>query len=113
VNGASRWLRLGPIVFQPYDLFKLGYILFFAYALDRFYVKRELDGLQLSAAVLVAISFMLLSQPDFGSFSLLVSATLLIIVLVSGITKKLIVAGMALAACLVWLVVSEPYRMKR
>jgi len=113
VNGASRWLRLGPVVFQPYDLFKLGYILFFAYALDRFYVKRELDGLQLSAAVLVAISFMLLSQPDFGSFSLLVSATLLIIVLVSGITKKLIVAGMALAACLVWLVVSEPYRMKR
>ncbi|MCW8964631.1 MAG: putative lipid II flippase FtsW [Gammaproteobacteria bacterium] len=113
VNGASRWLRLGPVVFQPYDLFKLGYILFFAYALDRFYVKRELDGLQLSAAVLVVISFMLLSQPDFGSFSLLVSTTLLIIVLVSGVTKKLIVAGMALAACLVWLVVSEPYRMKR
>jgi cell division protein FtsW len=113
VNGASRWLRLGPLVFQPYDLFKLGYILFFAYALDRYYKKQDYDGLRMSYAVLAIISLMLLSQPDFGSFSLLLSVMLLVLFLVSGINKHLIYGGLILVTGLVWLIISEPYRMKR
>ena len=113
VNGASRWLRLGPLVFQPYDLFKLGYILFFAYALDRYFIRQEVDGLKMSMIVLVTISFMLLSQPDFGSFSLLLSVMLLSMLLTTGITKKLLAGGAFMSASLVWLVISEPYRLKR
>ena len=113
VNGASRWLRVGPLVFQPYDLFKLGFILFFSYALDRYFVKNNYDGLRMSVAVLVTVSFMLLSQPDFGSLSLLVSVVLLLVILVTGVTKNLIYGGLLLAASFVWLIVSEPYRMKR
>jgi len=113
VNGASRWLRVGPLVFQPYDLFKLGFILFFSYALDRYFVKNNYDGLRMSVAVLVTVSFMLLSQPDFGSLSLLVSVVLLLVILVTGVTKNLIYGGLLLAASFVWLIISEPYRMKR
>jgi cell division protein FtsW len=113
VNGASRWLRVGPLVFQPYDLFKLGFILFFSYALDRYFVKNNFDGLRVSVAVLAMVSFMLLSQPDFGSLSLLVSVVLLIVILVTGFTKNLVYGGLVLAASFVWLIISEPYRMKR
>lgn len=113
VNGASRWLRIGSLVFQPYDLFKLGYILFFSYALDRYFVRKEYGGIKASILVLILISSMLLLQPDFGSLSLLVSVMLLTVVLVSGVTKKLVYGGMALALSFVWLIVSEPYRMKR
>lgn len=113
VNGASRWLRVGSLVFQPYDLFKLGFILFFSYALDRYFVKNNFDGLRVSVAVLAMVSFMLLSQPDFGSLSLLVSVVLLIVILVTGFTKNLVYGGLVLAASFVWLIISEPYRMKR
>jgi cell division protein FtsW len=113
VNGASRWLRVGPLVFQPYDLFKLGFILYFSYALDRYFVKNNYDGLRVSIAVLAMISFMLLSQPDFGSLSLLVSVVLLIVILVTGFTKNLVYGGLVLTVSFVWLIISEPYRMKR
>jgi len=113
VNGASRWLRFGPLVFQPYDLFKLGYILFFAYALDRYLKKDDIGGIKMSVLVLIMVALMLLSQPDFGSLTLLVSVMLLTVVLVTGLTKNLIYSVMILAASFVWLIVSEPYRMKR
>ena len=113
VNGASRWLRLGPIVFQPYDLFKLGYILFFAYALDRYYVKQDKTGMAMSFLALAMVSVMLLAQPDFGSFSLLLIVMLLALLLVSGITRQLIYGGVVLMCGLAWLIISEPYRMKR
>ena len=113
VNGATRWLRFGPLVFQPYDLFKLGFILFFAYSLDRYFVQNDTQGIKMSLAGMMIISMLLLAQPDFGSLSLLVSVVLLMVVLVSGITKKLVYGGLALLACMVWLVVSAPYRLKR
>ena len=113
VNGATRWLRFGPLVFQPYDLFKLGFILFFAYSLDRYYLKNDRHGLHISVAVLMIISLLLLAQPDFGSLSLLLSVVLLMIVLVSGVTRKLIYTAAVLISGLVWLVISEPYRIKR
>jgi cell division protein FtsW len=113
VNGATRWLRFGPVVFQPYDLFKLGFILFFAYSLDRYYVSNDRQGLKMSAAALMIVSLILLAQPDFGSLSLLISVVLLMVILVSGITKKLLYTGVALVSGLVWLVISEPYRIKR
>jgi len=113
VNGASRWLRIGPLVFQPYDLFKLGFILYFAYALDRYFSKDNFDGIRMSIAALAMVSIMLLSQPDFGSLSLLVSVVLLIVVLVSGITKQLVIGGLVLLVSFIWLIISEPYRMKR
>ena len=113
VNGATRWLRFGPLIFQPYDLFKLGFILFFAYSLDRYYLSNDRQGIQMSAAVLMIIAVLLLAQPDFGSLSLLASVVLLMIVLVSGVTRKLLYAAVILVSGLVWLVISEPYRIKR
>lgn len=113
VNGASRWLRLGPLVFQPYDLFKLGYILFFAYALDRYYIRQDKTGMTMSFSVLAMVSVVLLAQPDFGSFSLLLIVMLLMLLLVAGLTRQLIYVGAVLMCGLAWLIVSEPYRMKR
>ncbi len=113
VNGAARWLKVGPVVFQPYDLFKLGYILFIAYALEHYQRTEESGELKLSIFVLALASTLLLFQPDFGSFSLLVSVMFLLLFLTKGITKQLMVGSAVMGGAAFWLIISEPYRMKR
>ncbi len=113
VNGAVRWLKLGPLVFQPYDLFKLGYILFLAHALERYQKVNESDDLKTSITVLFIACVLLALQPDFGSFSLLVSVMLLMFFLIKGITRELIFIGTFILVAVVWLITSAPYRMRR
>lgn len=113
VNGAVRWLKIGPVVFQPYDLFKLGFILFVAHALERYQRNEEPGELAISAVVLVVASVLLILQPDFGSFSLLISVMLLLFFLVKGVTKELLALGVAMAGAAYWLIISSPYRMQR
>ncbi len=113
VNGAIRWLKIGPLVFQPYDLFKMGYILFLAHALERYQKAGEASELKISIAVLFIVSVLLILQPDFGSFSLLMSVMLLIFFLVKGINRELLFIVSSLLVAFVWLIISAPYRMKR
>ena len=113
VNGAVRWLKIGPLVFQPYDLFKMGYILFLAHALERYQKAGEASELGISIAVLFIVSVLLILQPDFGSFSLLMSVMLLIFFLLKGINRELLFIVSSLLVAFVWLIISAPYRMKR
>ena len=113
VNGAVRWLKLGYLIFQPYDLFKLGYILYLSHALERYQKFNETNDLKISIAVLFIISILLIFQPDFGSFSLLVSVILLTFFLVKGITKEFLFFGTSVFIFFIWLIISSPYRMKR
>jgi len=113
VNGATRWLRLGPVVFQPYDMFKLGYILFYAYVLDMYHKSGDSEGLFISYAVLCVASFVLLMQPDFGSLSLLIGVAMLTIFVVSGVTRYFLYAAILVVLASAWLIISEPYRIER
>lgn len=113
VNGAARWLRLGPLVFQPYDLFKLGYILFFSYVLERYQEKGDGQRLVVSYVILGTASIILILQPDFGSLLLLVSVAMLTIFVVSGITKHYFYVVMIIIVLGAWMILSEPYRMQR
>lgn len=113
VNGAVRWLKIGPIVFQPYDLFKLGFILFVAHAIERYQHTEENGELKLSIFVLAVSATLLLFQPDFGSFLLLISVMFLLLFLLKGITRQLMIGILVMGSAATWLVASEPYRMKR
>jgi cell division protein FtsW len=77
INGAKRWLSLGFIQFQPSELMKLAVILFTAG-----YVVRRAEFLPAHVpmrvtivrgflpllVVMVVTGFLLLKEPDFGSF---------------------------------------------
>ena len=68
-GGATRWMRLGPISFQPVELARLALIVYLAYSLS----KKQDDLGQWSIGLvphLLVLSFFtaaLLMQPDFGS----------------------------------------------
>jgi len=115
VNGAQRWLPLGPINLQPSELMKLFAVL---YAAD--YTTRKLDamgsfrrGFLPMAAVILAVGFLLLREPDFGAF-VVVAAIAFGILFLGGINARLFglltlvaIVGFVL---LIWL---SPYRRER
>jgi len=78
-GGARRWLNLGPISFQPAELLKLGFVIYWAAWLS--WVKTKVTSMKwglLPFIVLSAITAgILLLQPDTG--------TVLVILLAGGI----------------------------
>jgi rod shape determining protein RodA len=116
-GGATRWLKVGPLVLQPSELAKLTLTL----ALARYYhyflsnhVRSFL--VHIGAIVMIAVPFYLVfAQPDFGT-SLAVSCSGLAIVFLSGISMRFVLlSGVALIASipLIYSVVLQDYQRER
>ncbi|MBO0421402.1 rod shape-determining protein RodA [Enterococcus plantarum] len=99
-TGTKRWIRLGPLSFQPSEFMKLGYILMLAYVVTRRRQKasnpstlkedfRLLGELSLVSLPVFALMFY---QKDFGT-SLVFISIFLGVVLVSGCSWKILTVG--------------------
>ena len=67
VNGAQRWLRFGPVLFQPSEVAKLALVLFTADNLAR---SKKVDlhrSLKPILAVLMVFGALILLQPNLGT----------------------------------------------
>lgn len=115
VNGAQRWLPLGPVNLQPSELTKLLVVL---YAAD--YTTRKLadmDSLRRGfvpmAVVMLLVGGLLLKEPDFGAFVVIVCIAMGILFL-GGINVRLFTALVfVLLAGFVVLIWVSPYRRER
>ena len=115
VNGARRWLPLGLVTLQPSELMKLFAVL---YAAD--YTVRKLAdmgsfrrGFVPMALVMALIGGLLLREPDFGAFVVVICIAMGILFL-GGINARLftvlvIFLGLAFVV-LIWM---SPYRRER
>jgi len=70
VNGARRWISLGPISFQPSELAKVSVLLYAAnYMVRKMEVKERFFRAVLPMATAVAVvGVLLLAEPDMGAF---------------------------------------------
>ncbi|MCY7307475.1 MAG: putative lipid II flippase FtsW [Rhodoferax sp.] len=70
VNGARRWLVLGPFTFQPSELAKFAVLLYACdYMVRKMEVKERFFRAVLPMAVAVAVvGLLLLAEPDMGAF---------------------------------------------
>jgi cell division protein FtsW len=114
VGGAHRWLLLpGGFRFEPGELLKVSYP-FVISALIADYAKGEIDRqwfLRFAGAALPLV--LLLSQPDFGSFVIIVGLLFSLFV-AFGLRWRFLFAGAAVAIpTLAYLVLSTPYRRMR
>ncbi|ATA26706.1 cell division protein FtsW [Brenneria goodwinii] len=115
VNGASRWISLGPLRIQPAELSKLA---LFCYLSS--YMVRKVDevrnnfwGFCKPMGVMVVLAVLLLAQPDLGTVVVLFITTLAMLFLAGAkLWQFLAIIGCGIfAVCL--LIVAEPYRMRR
>lgn len=96
--GAQRWLSIGSFRFQPSEVMKIGLVL----ALARYYHGLSADSARLSwrllipAAMIGAPVLLVAHQPDLGT-AMLIALTGLAIVVLAGLSWKVIAAGVAAA----------------
>jgi cell division protein FtsW len=114
INGARRWIDVGPFVFQPSELAKLAVVVWAAAYLSRRGPPRTLQELAKPLGFLVLLfAALVLVEPDLGT-----ALTLLLVVgailLVSGTRMRLLATAyglvFALAAIAAW---TSPYRRDR
>ncbi|HKB26891.1 MAG TPA: putative lipid II flippase FtsW, partial [Methylomirabilota bacterium] len=115
INGTRRWIRLGPVSFQPAELAKLALVVYLAAFLAK---KREglrdfRQGLLPPLAVAGALAALVLAQPDLGNCLTLLALTfgLLYLAGVRPVHLGLVLApAVPLLALAIWV---APYRLRR
>ncbi len=114
VNGAQRWLGLGPLQFQPSELMKLALVL---YAVKLLATKPRMV---MAPRLLVPLGLvaggacgLIASQPDLGT-ALVICFTLIALLVVAGIPIRHLALGLVGVGLLVALfALIEPYRRAR
>lgn len=115
INGARRWIRLGPISIQPMEFVKIALALYLAYFMStkQALIRTFSKGVIPPFAVTGLFCFLLLLQPDFGS-AVVIASILFFMCLIGGTRLIYIILSLALAcAGAVALAIAEPYRLRR
>lgn len=113
-NGATRWIHIGPLFFQPSEPVKLAIIMYLASWVTERGNKNDFVHFTLPPILLVLIfGGLIIMQPDMGTF-ISICLTAGIILFVGGMNLKhfagLIGAGIVFLLLMIKL---EPYRMQR
>jgi len=114
-GGSQRWMRLGPVTFQPVEAARLALVIYMAYSLSK---KR--DGLRQfgigfvpHVLVLAVFAVLLMLQPDFGSV-VIFSALVWVMMFVAGVPIRHLLSALLLMAPLAYyLMVGAAYRIRR
>jgi len=115
VNGASRWIELGPLRVQPSELVKLAVIIYAADTMTRRVGQIDDWKMVLRPVAIVFSGFaaLLMFQPNLGT-TIILATIVLVMLFVGGVPGKalallsgLLVAGATLFAF------TEPYRFRR
>lgn len=96
VNGAKRWLPLGPISFQPSELLKPGFVIVAAWMLAEGVRAPRFPGAAIATGLYLLCAVMLALQPDYGQAALL-TAVFIAMFFVSGGAIFWLVAVAAIA----------------
>ena len=115
VNGARRWLSLGFANLQPSELMKLFAVLYAAdYTVRKMPHMHDLKKAFLPmAGAMVAVGILLLKEPDFGAFVVIISIAIGILFL-GGMRARLFgILIVVLVAAFAVLIIVSPYRRDR
>ncbi len=114
-GGAQRWIKLGPISFQPVEILKFSFIIYFASWLS--WAKNRVQDLRFGilplGIMLGVIALVLIQQPDTKSF-ILIATTGIMMLFISGVPWKYILGiGFGAVLFLGILVSYKPYLQER
>ncbi len=114
-GGASRWVDLGFVSFQPAEILKFGFIIYFAAWLS--FVKEKVQlfkyGILPFGVMLVVIGAILLNQPDTKNFILITITGLAMLFIAGAPIKQLVGIGAVSLVLFGSLIFLNPYLQKR
>jgi len=115
VNGADRWIGLGPLSIQPSEVIKLSMVLVMAHllALEPHKIQSFRKGVLPILGLLGVIAGLIMLQPDLGT-TLVIAATAFFMLIAAGARAahigSLIGIGLGLVVASI---AAAPYRMRR
>ncbi|WP_369812374.1 cell division protein FtsW [Alkalimonas delamerensis] len=115
VNGATRWLALGPISIQPAEPAKLFFFVYLASYLVRRHeeVRENIKGFAKPMLVLLVLSVLLLLQPDMGTVIVMFATALVLLFLAGAKLWQFIVLSLTGVSAVLFLIVYSEYRWRR
>ena len=115
VNGARRWLRLGPLQMQPAEFAKVAAIVFMALWLERHRdrIGSLENGVVPFLALMGLVTLLVILERDLGT-TLIVAGILLAQFLVAGGRKRhVLLLALIIGLCVYMFIQMEPYRLHR
>ena len=114
-GGASRWIDLGFITFQPSEFLKLAFIIYFSAWLSS--IKEEVKtfkkGILLYIILMVFLGGLLLAQSDTTTFIVIASTGLAMLLIAGAKIKHILIPIGALLLCVLLVVLFRPYARQR
>jgi cell division protein FtsW len=114
-GGATRWLRVSWISFQPTEFARLALIIFMAYSLTKKQpqVEQASIGFFPHVLVLLLFSILIMMQPDFGGIIILWMMAWIIMFIGRVRLFHLFSAFIVIIPVATWILFSAEYRIKR
>lgn len=114
-GGAKRWLSLFGVSFQPAELLKFAFVLYFAAWLSA--AKTRINDLRFGLLPMIAflsiMAIILLAQPNTGLFIIIFIAALAMFIVAGGHIKHLLILGLVGLMGLSLLIYMRPYVRER
>src|SRR4051794_11022258 len=111
INGARRWLDVGPMTVQPAEFAKLAAVLVLSCAVARLPAG---SGLPVKPLAMVGALFgLVLIEPDFGTSVVLLSGIAGVLWASEIKTRVLVLSGLMGLVAVVGMMLLEPYRRER
>jgi cell division protein FtsW len=111
INGARRWLDVGPMTVQPAEFAKLAAVLVLSCAVARLPAG---SGLRLKPLAMVGALFgLVLVEPDFGTSVILLAGVAGVLWASEIRTRDLVLSGLLGLVAVAGMMLLEPYRRER
>ncbi|HEX3015487.1 MAG TPA: stage V sporulation protein E [Desulfobacteria bacterium] len=115
VNGAVRWIGLGPLSLQPSEIIKLAMIIFLArlLAVNPDNTKKFVKGLLPPLGLLGLVAVLIMLQPDLGTTLAIAGVTFLMLIAAGARWSHIASLATAGIGLVVVAIAAAPYRIKR
>lgn len=115
INGAARWIRVGPITIQPAEATKVALVLWLSYSLAKKSTRIKTFSVGFLPHLLIPGIIMgaCLLQPDFGTTVVIAILTFSLLFIAGAKLGYIMLAGIVAAPIAYLLVAGSEYRLKR
>ncbi|MBX6351555.1 MAG: putative lipid II flippase FtsW [Clostridia bacterium] len=114
-HGASRWLGVGSLAFQPSELAKLATVIFYARWLtsDPRRLRSLWTGIVPFLIILGVVTGLVILEPDLGTAAAIAGTSVAMLFMAGVPILHLLLLGLVLAPAALWAIFAEPYRRER